>query len=118
MLFSVHLRWLPAGGITTLGAEPWDLAGRLKHLILPALVLATGFLAIFARFMRTEVLEVLGLDYIRTARAKGLRELGVLYGHALRNALIPVSTVLGGALPALLAGAATIEFVFSWPGMG
>ncbi len=118
LFFSVQLRWLPAGGIVTLGAEPWDLADRLRHLILPSLVLATGFLAIFARFMRTEVLEVLGQDYIRTARAKGLRERGVLYGHALRNALIPVITVLGGSLPALLAGAATTEFVFSWPGMG
>jgi peptide/nickel transport system permease protein len=118
LLFAVHLRWLPAGGIVTLGADPWDLGDRFKHMIMPALVLATGFLAVFARFMRTEVLEILGQDYIRTARAKGLRETVVLYGHALRNALIPVITVLGGSLPGLLAGAATTEFVFSWPGMG
>jgi peptide/nickel transport system permease protein len=117
-LFAVQLRWLPAGGILTLGADQLDIGDRLRHLLLPALVLATGFLAVFARFMRTEVLEVLGQDYIRTARAKGLREVAVLYGHALRNALIPVITVLGGSLPALLAGAATTEFVFSWPGMG
>ena len=118
LFFSVNLRWLPAGGIVTLGAEPSDVIDRLKHLLLPSLVLATGFLAIFARFMRTEVLEVLNQDYIRTARAKGLRELIVLYRHALRNALLPIITVLGGSLPTLLAGAATTEFVFSWPGMG
>jgi peptide/nickel transport system permease protein len=118
VLFSVELRWLPAGGILTLGASPYDVVDRARHLILPALVLATGFLAVFARYMRTEVLEVLGQDYVRTARAKGLRESVVLYGHALRNALIPVITVLGGSLPALLGGAATTEFVFSWPGMG
>jgi peptide/nickel transport system permease protein len=115
--FSVQLRWLPVGGIVSLNADPWDIGDRLRHLALPALVLATGFLAIFARYMRTEVLEVLGQDYVRTARAKGLREMAVLYGHALRNALIPVITVLGGSLPALLAGAATTEFVFTWPGM-
>jgi len=118
VLFAVELRWLPAGGILTLGASPFDMGDRLRHLVLPALVLATGFLAIFARYMRTEVLEILGQDYIRTARAKGLRELVVVYGHALRNALIPIITVLGGSLPALLGGAATTEFVFSWPGMG
>jgi peptide/nickel transport system permease protein len=118
ILFAVMLGWLPAGGITTLGApNSGDFVDRLKHLLLPALVLATGFLAVFARYMRTEVLEVLNQDYIRTARAKGLRETVVLYGHALRNALIPIITVLGGSLPALLAGAATTEFVFSWPGM-
>jgi len=118
LFFAVQLRWLPAGGILTLGADQLDIGDRARHLVLPALVLATGFLAIFARFMRTEVLEILGQDYIRTARAKGLREMTVLYGHALRNALIPVITVLGGSLPGLLAGAATTEFVFSWPGMG
>jgi peptide/nickel transport system permease protein len=117
-LFAVQLHWSPAGGITTLGAEPWDIGDRLKHLTLPALVLATSFVSISARYMRTEVLEVLGQDYVRTARAKGLAEVWVLYRHALRNALIPIITVLGGSLPALLAGAATTEFVFSWPGMG
>jgi peptide/nickel transport system permease protein len=118
VVLSVELRWLPAGGIVTLGADPWDLGDRFRHLLMPAVVLATTSLAIFARFTRTEALEVLGQDYIRTARSKGLREGRVLYGHALRNALIPVITVLGGALPGLLAGAATVEFVFSWPGMG
>jgi peptide/nickel transport system permease protein len=118
VLLSVELRWLPAGGIVTLGADPWDLGDRFRHLLMPAVVLATTSLGIFARFTRTEALEVLGQDYIRTARSKGLREGRVLYGHALRNALIPVITVLGGALPGLLAGAATVEFVFSWPGMG
>ncbi len=117
-ILAVQLRWLPTGGILTLGANPLDLGDRLRHLLLPALVLGTSSLAIFARYTRTEVLEVLGQDYVRTARAKGLPEHLVLYGHAVRNALIPVATVLGGSLPALLAGAATTEYVFSWPGMG
>src|SRR5262249_54096823 len=75
-------------------------------------------LALFARYMRTEVLDVLSQDYVRTARAKGLPEWLVLFVHAVRNALIPVVTVLGGSLPALLAGAATTEYVFSWAGLG
>jgi peptide/nickel transport system permease protein len=117
-VLAVELRWLPAGGILTLGASPWDVGDRLRHLLLPALVLGTRSLAVFARYMRTELLDVLGQDYVRTARAKGLPHSVVLYRHALRNALIPVATVLGGSLPALLAGAATTEYVFSWPGMG
>jgi peptide/nickel transport system permease protein len=117
-ILSVQLRWLPTGGISTLGASPQDLGDRLRHLILPAVVLGTGTLALFARYMRTEVLEVLGQDYVRTARAKGLPELVVFSRHALRNALLPVVTVLGGSLPFLLAGAVTTEYVFSWPGMG
>ncbi len=118
IFFSVTLQWLPAGGIVTLGSSAFDIGDRAKHLLLPAVVLATSFLAVFARYTRTEVLEVLSQDYVRTARAKGLRETAVVYVHALRNALIPVITVLGGSLPALLGGAATTEFVFSWPGMG
>lgn len=117
-ILAVQLRWLPTGGIVSLNASPWDIGDRLKHLLLPAIVLGTSSLAVFARYMRTEVLEVLGQDYVRTARAKGLPERVVLYGHTLRNALVPVATVLGGSLPALLAGAATTEYVFSWPGMG
>jgi len=117
-ILAVQLRWLPTGGIATLGASQLDLGDRLRHLLLPAAVLGTGSLAVFARYMRTEVLDVLGQDYVRTARAKGLPEWLVLFGHAVRNALIPVVTVLGGSLPTLLAGAATTEYVFSWPGMG
>jgi peptide/nickel transport system permease protein len=117
-ILAVQLRWLPTGGISTLGYSPWDLGDRLRHLLLPAVVLGTGSLAVFARYTRTEVLDVLGQDYVRTARAKGLQEWLVLFRHAVRNALIPVVTVLGGSLPTLLAGAATTEYVFSWPGMG
>jgi peptide/nickel transport system permease protein len=117
-ILAVQLRWLPTGGILTLGADPLDIGDRLRHLLLPAVVLGTGSLAIFARYMRTEMLDVLGQDYVRTARAKGLPQRLVLYGHALRNAMIPAVTVLGGLLPTLLAGAATTEYVFSWPGMG
>jgi peptide/nickel transport system permease protein len=117
-ILAVQLRWLPTGGTSTLGSSPLDLGDRLRHLLLPAVVLGTGSLALFARYMRTEVLDVLGQDYIRTARAKGLPQWVVLSVHAVRNALIPVVTVLGGSLPTLLAGAATTEYVFSWPGMG
>jgi peptide/nickel transport system permease protein len=117
-ILAVQLRWLPTGGILTLGADPLDIGDRLRHLLLPAVVLGTSSLATFARFMRTEMLEVLGQDYVRTARAKGLPERLVVFRHALRNALLPSVTVLGGLLPALLAGAAATEYVFSWPGMG
>jgi peptide/nickel transport system permease protein len=117
-IFAVQLRWLPTGGTSTLGSSPLDFGDRLRHLILPAVVLGTGALALFARYTRTEVLDVLGQDYVRTARAKGLPEWLLLSRHAMRNALIPVVTVLGGSLPFLLAGAATTEYVFSWPGMG
>ncbi len=117
-ILAVQLRWLPTGGISTLGANASDLGDRLRHLLLPAMVLGTGSLAVFARYTRTEVLDVLGQDYVRTARAKGLPQWLVLFRHAVRNALIPVVTVLGGSLPTLLAGAATTEYVFSWPGMG
>ena len=117
-VLSVQLHWLSAGGILTLGASPFDLSDRLKHLLLPAIVLSSGGLAVFARYVRAEVLDMLGQDFVRTARAKGLHERAVLYSHALRNALLPLVTAVGGSLPGLLAGAATTEYVFSWPGMG
>jgi peptide/nickel transport system permease protein len=106
----------PLGGMTTIGRG--DLLDRLWHLLLPSTLLGmTGWIG-YGRFMRAELLDVLQQDYVRTARAKGLREARVLRRHALRNALIPIATVVGGVLPAFLAGGLLIETVFSWPGLG
>ena len=113
LLFSIRLGWLPVSGAGADGV--WDF---LLHLVLPALTLALGLAAILTRMVRTAMLEELGQDYIRTARAKGLSERTVVYRHALRNALIPVLTVLGLQFGSLLAGAIVTETIFSWPGIG
>jgi peptide/nickel transport system permease protein len=107
LLFSFSLGWLPVSGREAPGA-----------LILPALTLGTALAAILARKLRSTLLEVLGEDFIRTARAKGLRDVQVLARHALGNAMLPVITLLGLQLGALLAGAVITEIVFSWPGLG
>ena len=118
-LFAVMWGILPTGSRSTpsLTGET-DLLDRLQHIILPAFVLASGQIAVFVRLMRTEVLEVIHTDYIRTAQAKGLRNSTIWFGHALRNALIPMMTILGPAIFGLLGGAAVIESIFAWPGMG
>jgi len=118
LVFAVHLRWFPSSGASTLGRQGFDLLDRLWHLFLPAVVLATGGIANYSRYMRTETLEIIRQDYIRTAYAKGLVPWVVLHRHALRNALIPLVTILGGSLASLFSGALVIENVFSWPGMG
>jgi len=101
LLFSVKLRWLPSGGMYTLGQEQsrWDL---LKHLLMPASILSILNVAGWNRYVRSSMLEVLGQDYLRTARAKGLGERLVIVRHALRNALIPVATLIGLSLPSLI----------------
>jgi peptide/nickel transport system permease protein len=115
-VFSVTLGWLPAGNRQTVGDGSFlDL---LHHLIAPVLVLALVEMAIWTRFMRSSMLDVVGQDYIRTARAKGLPEWQVLSRHAFRNALLPMITVAGLQLPTLLGGALVAETVFTWPGMG
>jgi ABC-type dipeptide/oligopeptide/nickel transport system permease component len=101
-----------------LGALPVSGSGTLAHLVLPAITLGGGLAAILTRMVRTSMLEELGQDYIRTARAKGLPERTVVYRHALRNAMIPVLTVVGLQFGALLAGAIVTETIFSWPGIG
>ena len=113
LLFSIRLGWLPVSG-----AGQGDVGGFLLHLILPAVTLGLGLAAILTRMVRTAMLEELEQDYIRTARAKGLTERRVVYGHALRNALIPVLTVVGLQFGSLLAGAIVTETIFSWPGIG
>jgi len=118
IVFAVQLRWLPSIGMLTVGHDQWDILDRLKHLILPAFVLALTGIANYSRILRTETLDVLAQDFVRTAHAKGLRDRTVVFTHALRNALIPVVTALGGVLAGLVGGALVIEQVFSWPGVG
>jgi len=118
LLFSVHARWLPVGGVQSVGAEPWDIADRVRHLAGPVVALSLAGIATLSRYARAEALEVLGRDYIRTARAKGLPDARVLYSHALRNALLPVITASGEALATLVSGAVIIEQVYAWPGLG
>jgi len=115
LVFALHFPILPPGGRVPLNEDP--IAG-LKSLVLPTVTLASGLAAVLTRFIRSAMLEVLSEDYVRTARAKGLRANAVVRRHALRNALIPVVTVLGIQLGRLLGGAVIVEAVFAWPGMG
>ncbi len=114
MFFSVYLGWLPSGGI---GADK-PLLERWRYLLMPTLVLASEYMAWYVRFMRSSLLDVLRSDYLTTARAKGLKERRVVYGHALKNALLPMVTVIGLSLPRLLGGAIIVESIFAWPGLG
>ena len=107
LVFAIRLDWLPVSG-----------AGSWRNLVLPAITMGGSLAAILTRMVRTSMLEELGQDYIRTARAKGLSERAVVYRHALRNALIPVVTVIGLQFGALLAGAIVTETIFAWPGIG
>jgi peptide/nickel transport system permease protein len=122
LLFSVSfqawgLPWLPSSGAYASfnGGDPLD---RLVHLVMPATVLAFFYIAIWSRFTRSSTLEVLAQDYVRTARAKGMPERRVVYLHALRNAIIPLVTLVGLELPNLVGGGAIVEIVFGWPGIG
>jgi len=117
LLFTVRLSWLPASGMATPGTS-FLLTDRISHLVLPAIVLATTTLPNLSRFMRSALIEEIGQDYVRTARAKGLPGRQVLSRHAIRNALIPVVTLLGIIVPRLVGGAVITETIFSWPGMG
>ncbi|HYU20245.1 MAG TPA: ABC transporter permease [Chloroflexota bacterium] len=128
LVFSLQLGWLPSFGRgegiwEALRAwqrygHPDDLVGSVKHLVLPSLTLGAFSTALISRLVRSALLEVLGEDYVRTARAKGMRERSVVIAHALPNALIPVVTVLGLQVGALLGGAVIAETIFAWPGMG
>jgi peptide/nickel transport system permease protein len=108
---------LPSGGIYTIGA-PFSISDRLSHLIMPVLAGALGWLAWYSRFLRSSMLDVINQDYLRTARAKGLRENKVMFKHALRNALIPLVTLVALDLPYIFGGAVFVEMIFAWPGMG
>ena len=115
-VFALELGWLPAGNMYTIGDG--SLLDYAEHLILPSVVLALVNVAVWSRYMRTSMLEVIDQDYVRTARAKGLTRRRVLWGHVIRNALIPMITLAGLQLPTLLSGALVTETVFTWPGMG
>ncbi|TBY51424.1 ABC transporter permease [Rhizobium leguminosarum] len=116
-IFSVRLHWMPSGGILTPGEE-FSLGDLLHHLILPAALLSVAQAALIMRYMRASLLEVLNQDYVRTARAKGVREFWVISKHALRNALLPIVTLIGSTIGLAIGGAIFIESVFNWPGMG
>lgn len=118
ILVSVTLRLLPSQGLLTVGKDVWDIPDRIRHIIMPAFVLALAGIANYSRYLRTETLDVIAQDYVRTAHAKGLHERTVIYVHALRNALIPMVTALGGLLAFLVSGALVVEQVFTWPGVG
>jgi len=117
LLFSEALRLLPPSGLSEYGREG-DLTSRVRHAILPTLTLGLIQMASFMRFTRSSLLEVLRQDYVRTAGAKGVSSGGIIWRHALRNALIPVVTVVGLSLPILVGGAVLTETVFAWPGIG
>ncbi len=117
LLFSVKLGWLPVAGMYAEGV-PWTLGDGLKHLVLPAMVLGLGLIAGWSRYLRSSMLEVLQVDYLRTARAKGLTSRTVVLKHALRNAVVPLVTVIALDIPLLFTGALVVEVVFSWPGEG
>ena len=127
LLFSLQLRWFPTFGrgdplagafVALLSGRSGPLADSLRHLALPALTLASTAVVLIARMVRSTMLEVLGQDYIRTARSKGLAGRVVTYRHALRNALLPVITIMGLQAGALLGGAVVTETIFGWPGLG
>lgn len=116
-LFTVKLGWLPSSGMTTLGTDG-GFADVARHMVMPVLVLATSMAGTNIRYIRSAVLEILQQDYLRTARAKGIGRFMVINKHALRNALVPIVTVIGMEIPMLFGGQVIIEQVFSWPGLG
>src|SRR6202171_731745 len=123
LFFSVQLQawglpFLPSRGVMTPCTGGGDPLDRLIHLIMPATVLSFVYLSVLSRFTRSSMLEVLSQDYVRTARAKGMTNRRVVYLHALRNAVIPLVTLVGLELPSLVAGGLVVEVVFSWPGIG
>jgi peptide/nickel transport system permease protein len=115
LFFAVNLRIFPPGGYTPFTERPLI---NLRYLVLPMVTLGMGSVAVNMRQIRASMIEALNQDYVRTARAKGLRERTVLYSHALRNAIIPVLTIIGLQVGAVLAGTFAIETVFLWPGIG
>lgn len=121
VLFSVHLGWLPSGGMESIGAGHQGLARVLdvaRHMIMPVATLSLFYVAVYTRIMRASMLEVFNQDYVTTARAKGLSERRITFRHVLRNALLPVVTLVGVQIGGMLGGSVLVETVFSWPGLG
>ncbi|PYI53137.1 ABC transporter permease [Paenibacillus flagellatus] len=117
MLFAVKLGWLPSGGLQTINT-PFSIMDRVKHLILPIGTIAAAEVAVWTRYIRSSMLEVIHQDYMRTARAKGLLDGRVIAVHGMRNALMPIVTLFGLMLPSFFGGAVIIETIFSIPGIG
>jgi peptide/nickel transport system permease protein len=117
MIFSVWLGWFPGSGMTTLG-KPFSIPDLIAHMVLPVTMLALVTAAGYMRYMRSSMLDVIGQDYMRTARSKGLTEVQINVRHGLRNALIPLVTLLAFEIPLLFGGALYTETIFAWPGMG
>jgi peptide/nickel transport system permease protein len=115
MVFSIDLDWLPVQGYRSFHEDAWDW---LRHLILPSIALGTVYIALIARITRASMLDVLAQDYIRTAQAKGLATGSVLVGHALKNAAVPIMTIIGIGIALLIGGAIVTETVFAIPGIG
>ncbi|MCB9449917.1 MAG: ABC transporter permease [Anaerolineaceae bacterium] len=119
LIFGATLQWLPMGNRFPLSfTGEYTLWDRIRHLILPVFTLSSFGVATFSRYMRASLLDVLNADYVRTARAKGLSDRSVWFGHAMRNALIPIATILGPAITLVISGAVLTETIYSWPGMG
>ncbi|HEY4025856.1 MAG TPA: ABC transporter permease, partial [Candidatus Dormibacteraeota bacterium] len=116
-LHAMGLPWLPSGGAYS-AFNGGDLLDRITHLVMPATVLSFFYLSVWSRFVRSSMVEVLSQDYVRTARAKGMTDRRVVYLHALRNAVVPLVTLVGLELPALVSGGLVVEVVFGWPGIG
>lgn len=121
IVFSINLAWFPTSGIATIGSTVTGLAHFVDvahHLVLPAVALSGFYMALYTRLMRASMLETLQMDFINTARAKGLPDRKVVYRHALRNAILPVLTMAGVQVSSMLGGSVIIESVFGWPGLG
>ncbi|NBH81621.1 ABC transporter permease [bacterium C-53] len=116
-IFTIKLNWLPSSGMTTLGTKG-GVADVARHMVMPVIVLAVSIAGRNIRYIRSAMLEILQQDYLRTARAKGIGRFLVINKHALRNALVPIVTVIGMEIPVLFGGAVIVEQVFSWPGLG
>lgn len=116
-ILGVQLRWFPIGSMNAIGKEG-DVLDSVWHLFGPVLALSIGLIATYPRYLRTQVLEIVNQDYVRTAHAKGLHENAVRYRHVVRNTLIPIVTLFGGLLAIVLSGSVVIERVFNWPGLG
>ena len=116
-ILGIDLRWFPIGSMNVIGKES-DVLDRIWHLAGPVLAASLGGIALYPRYLRTEVLEILSQDYVRTAQAKGLKQNAVTWVHVVRNSLIPIVTLFGGILAIVLAGSLIIEQVFNWPGLG
>jgi len=121
-LFGITLRWLPISGIKSLDFEYMSAAGKIldiaRHLVLPVAIAAFGSLAGISRYMRSSMIGIMGEEYILAARARGLKESVVIYKHALKNALLPVITIIGLSVPGLIGGSVIFESIFAIPGMG